>query len=356
MRRKFFALASFLRLVIAQVYSDAYLSTKCLGGQQNGKFDQCIESTVWAGYQCTVSPDNYDKIYGPGGNIWYCNCLQLSSYFTCWQDFCPGGVNGCAYQFYAARFVYEYNCSAILPKYFTAKVGAYGGCSCPIGLVQYSIASNMAAAHDICQPLLDNVPHAGNKRAAYLSALNCFCCANSGAVSSYYGLCPGYPESDEHSLVEAAQNRMVDVVDIGLEYGVRFDPPSSFRCSDYSLCKSAFGIDNPPAGKFLDLYGILPSGSKVPSATTRRPRSTTSHTTTITSSQSKASKASSKTTMSSKSTSSTKAIYTKPSSRSILSIKSTSSRTNSRFTTSRSIVSTRATVPTRSSTATHNTQ
>ncbi|KAK9365198.1 hypothetical protein V1509DRAFT_571490 [Lipomyces kononenkoae] len=237
-------------LPLVESLSSIYTSLNGAGCTNPHGFDTCI-SGLQKDYEICMS--------GPGDVAQKAGCQSTltCSYHNCWTSDCRNELNGCAYQYYAFQAADQCGVSNI--EGFPAPAGAPGRCSCPIGQVLEDQNYYFGEMED-CYNLADRQ-----------ATINCLCCAYSGSVSAYYGLCPGYDAGDA-DLINVT-SAIVFNLDINFQ---------GWQCpDDYHRCQTVYGMVNPPAGKYLNVNSHLHSGTLSPTIvpTTKKTMSTTKHTT-----------------------------------------------------------------------------
>ncbi|KAK9489301.1 hypothetical protein V1508DRAFT_68511 [Lipomyces doorenjongii] len=245
-----FAVTLLGMLPVAHSMSSIYTSLNGAGCTNLHGFDNCI-SGLHKDYEICMS--------GPGDLAQKAGCQSTltCSYHNCWTSNCRNELNGCAYQYYAFQAADQ--CGVKNIEGFPAPAGAPGRCSCPIGQV--------LEAQNYYFGKMDDCYNLADKQAK----INCLCCAYSGSVSAYYGLCPGYDAGDA-DLIDVT-SAIVFNLDINFQ---------GWQCpDDYHRCQTVYGMINPPAGKYLNINSHLPSGTLSPTIvpTATKAKSTTKHTT-----------------------------------------------------------------------------
>ncbi|KAK9481610.1 hypothetical protein V1527DRAFT_479135 [Lipomyces starkeyi] len=237
-------------LPLADSLSSIYTSLNGAGCTNPHGFDNCI-SGLHKDYEVCMS--------GPGDLAMKAGCQSTltCSYHNCWISNCRNELNGCAYQYYAFQAANQCGISNI--EGFPAPAGAPGGCSCPIGQV--------LEAQNYYWDKMDECYNFADTEAK----ISCLCCAYSGSVSAYYGLCPGYVARDADLIDDTS----------GILFNLAINFPG-WKCqNDYHQCQTVYGMVNPPTGKYLNVNSHLPSGTLSPTIipTTKKTKSTTKHTT-----------------------------------------------------------------------------
>ncbi|KAH8647795.1 hypothetical protein BX600DRAFT_518211 [Xylariales sp. PMI_506] len=178
--RKGFVFASFGLTLMSSALGQNLTSAGCVAPSA---FETCYDTATANGATCITACAGYDLC------VIACGCAMYEIQIGCLMESCWNKAYTCEYQKFAVAFTADCLTSSTGVPFWPPPDGAAQSCSCNLETL-YDTVYSSELQDSTCLNAVTSSLGISNPSQAAKNDSGCACCAESGAVSAFYDICP----------------------------------------------------------------------------------------------------------------------------------------------------------------------